>query len=97
VREFWTILKENTDLVGVLPFRLIFMDCDMPVMDGIQATKILKEEMKNGKLPAMPIVACTAFASQYHLDKCLEAGMSDTLTKPINLSKLDKIIKIWLK
>eukprot|EP00828_Plagiopyla_frontata_P011989 TRINITY_DN16729_c0_g1_i1.p2 TRINITY_DN16729_c0_g1~~TRINITY_DN16729_c0_g1_i1.p2 ORF type:complete len:304 (-),score=43.50 TRINITY_DN16729_c0_g1_i1:136-1047(-) len=52
-------------------FKLILMDINMPVMDGYTATKLLQEDMKNNKLPYMPIVACTAFASSLEKEAML--------------------------
>jgi CheY-like chemotaxis protein len=69
------------------------MDCDMPVMDGLEATRRLRELMKRGELPTMKIVACTAFAFQHELDKCVEAGMDQCITKPVNTAQVEAILR----
>ena len=66
-------------------FDVIIMDCDMPVLDGLEATRHIR------KLPAfaaVPIIAATAHALPANLDACRRAGMSDTLTKPLTLARL---------
>jgi PAS domain S-box-containing protein len=69
---------------------LILMDMQMPTMGGVEATiKIREQEHKNQHTP---IVALTAGALQEEKDKCLEAGMDDFLTKPIEFEKLEKVI-----
>ena len=66
-------------------FDVILMDCDMPVLDGLEATRRIR------KLPdfaAVPIIAATAHALPANLEACRHAGMSDTLTKPVTLARL---------
>ncbi len=78
---------------GTGHFDLVLMDCDMPVMDGISATKHIREwEQKNEK-PPIRIVALTAHAVQTQVDECFEAGMDEYLSKPIDISKLEKLLK----
>jgi signal transduction histidine kinase/CheY-like chemotaxis protein len=64
-------------------FEMVLMDCSMPVMDGYTATRILRERGER-----IPIVALTAAASPEERAKCLAAGMSDYLTKPVQLRSL---------
>ena len=66
-------------------FDVIIMDCDMPVLDGLEATRQIR------KLPgfaAARIIAATAHALPANLDACRHAGMSDTMTKPVSLARL---------
>eukprot|EP01016_Furgasonia_blochmanni_P056695 TRINITY_DN9711_c0_g2_i4.p1 TRINITY_DN9711_c0_g2~~TRINITY_DN9711_c0_g2_i4.p1 ORF type:complete len:126 (+),score=2.73 TRINITY_DN9711_c0_g2_i4:79-456(+) len=79
-----------------IPYRIIFMDCEMPVMDGLEATRILKGKMHFGEIPQMKVIACTAFAFQSELDKCTQAGMDDHVTKPINTQTLRQKLDKWL-
>ena len=73
-------------------FDVIFMDCQMPVMDGFEATQIIREMNKSGLIPAIPIVAMTANAVSGDREKCLAAGMDDYLTKPFEIGPfLDQI------
>jgi signal transduction histidine kinase/DNA-binding response OmpR family regulator len=75
------------------PFDLILMDIQMPVMDGLTATKLIRQEetLKN-----IPIVAMTAHAMHGDKEKSLAAGMNDHLTKPIALEKLVSMLNHWL-
>jgi len=75
------------------PIVLILMDLQMPVMDGYQTTKALRKLMESRKIPAVPIVALTANGTEADKKACLEAGMSDHLTKPLKESELVRILK----
>ncbi len=75
-------------------YHIIFMDCQMPVMDGFETTKILTEMMQTKKIEEIPIIGCTAFSDQGRLDAGYECGMKDILNKPISSSNL---IDIWKK
>ena len=66
--------------------KLILMDMKMPVMDGFEATKIIKS-----KYPEIKIIAQTAYALAYDEEKAKSAGCDDYLTKPLSLTLLDKI------
>ena len=75
-------------------FDLVFMDVQMPEMDGLQATAaIRKGEMKNGK--HIPIIAMTAHAMTGDKERCLGAGMDDYITKPIRREQLSDVLKRW--
>lgn len=76
-------------------FDLILMDCQMPVMDGYEATQHIRAS-KNGELNSnVPIIALTANAMSGDREKCVEAGMNDYLEKPVLLELLDQMIKKW--
>ena len=77
--------------------RLIFMDCQMPIMDGYQTTKALKKLIQENKIPDIPIVALTANDTESDKVKCLEAGMSDHLGKPIKTEKMKKILERYCR
>ena len=76
---------------------LILMDVQMPVMDGITATRHIRAwEMESG-LPHLPIAALTANAFEEDSKRCFEAGMDDFLAKPINAEALKVVIDKWVK
>jgi signal transduction histidine kinase/CheY-like chemotaxis protein len=72
-------------------FDLVLMDVQMPVMDGLQATEAIRE-WKPDPENHVPVVGLTAHASAEDRERCLEAGMDGYLTKPVNLSDLDKVL-----
>ena len=77
-------------------FKIIIMDINMPEMDGFEATTILKQRMKEGKMPNIPIIGCTADTDPSIRKKCLdEIFMDDFITKPINPNQLRKIIEYF--
>jgi len=78
-------------------YKLIFMDCQMPIMDGYEASRVLTALMKSAEIPETTIIGCTAFTAKNKLDECLASGMSGVITKPIVIDKLKNIIKKHLK
>jgi len=74
------------------PILMILMDCQMPIMDGYETTKMLKEKMKNKEIPEIPIVALTANHNENDQEDCRKAGMCDYLTKPLNEVLLRKVV-----
>jgi two-component system sensor histidine kinase/response regulator len=72
-------------------FDLIFMDIQMPEMDGLEATKAIRK-----REDAIPIIAMTANAMKGDKEKCLEAGMDDYMTKPIKRDLVFEMIKKWV-
>ncbi len=87
--------KEGIEALQQHDFSIIFMDCQMPDLDGYQATKLIREA-EHGTDRRIPIVAMTANAMKGDREKCLEAGMDEYLTKPIDTVKLKAVIKHWL-
>jgi signal transduction histidine kinase/ActR/RegA family two-component response regulator len=74
-------------------FNLVFMDIQMPEIDGIEATKIIRDK----GFERVPIVAMTAHAMKDVREKCLEAGMNDYISKPIRKEVIFEMIKKWAK
>lgn len=76
-------------------FDLILMDCQMPGMDGHEATKLIRQRQAN--FPRrVPIIALTANVMEGESDKCLAAGMDDYLSKPYTLAQLDSKLARWM-
>ncbi len=87
--------KEAIEHLGKDDYSLIFMDCQMPVMDGFEATKAIRnKEKQTGK--HVLIVALTASAMPADRERCLKCGMDDYLSKPINLQQLAQLVDKWL-
>ena len=76
-------------------FDLIFMDCQMPGMDGYQATKKIREQEKREGGKPVPIIALTAHAMPGNREQCLAAGMNDFLSKPFREKELEKVLRRW--
>ncbi len=76
-------------------YDLIFMDCQMPVMDGFEATRVIREPSSAVLRHDTPIIAVTAHAMVGDRERCLDAGMDDYLAKPINMEKLAEIMQHW--
>jgi PAS domain S-box-containing protein len=77
-------------------FDLIFMDCQMPIMDGFEATKEVREYEKKSNLIHIPIIALTANAMKGDKERCMQAGMDDYLSKPVRQKDFAGIIRKWL-
>ncbi len=75
-------------------YDLIFMDMEMPIMDGLEATRKIKEKTQHSHKPI--IIAMTANAMQEDRERCFEAGMDDFITKPITLQTIKQILVKWL-
>jgi PAS domain S-box-containing protein len=88
--------KEVLQQIEESHFDLILMDCQMPEMDGFEATRLIRL-LKNEKLRSIPIVALTANAMGGDDQKCLDAGMDDYLSKPFKKERLGEIVSKWLK
>ncbi len=88
--------REALTLLESQPFAMVLMDCQMPVLDGYEATRRLRLlEASQPDRCRTPIVALTADAMQGTSQRCLEAGMDDYLTKPLNLDRLIKTLDHW--
>ncbi len=88
--------KEALERLEQEPFDLILMDLQMPVMDGLEATKQIREQEKATDRH-IPILATTAHAMTLHRESCMAAGMDDYLTKPIHRADLYRAIEKWTK
>jgi CheY-like chemotaxis protein len=86
--------QEAVDGVMTVPYDLVLMDCQMPVMDGFEATRIIRE--REGQARHTCIVAVTANAMEGDRQRCLDAGMDDYLPKPFRANDLRRILERWL-
>ena len=73
-------------------FDLIFMDVQMPEVDGLKATKMIRKNLQYNK----PIIALTAFADESNVKECLNSGMSGFITKPISKTNIKKVLVEFL-
>ena len=88
---------EAIKLLQKYPYALVLMDCQMPEMDGYEATAQIRKSNNNTLNSKIPIIAMTANAMKGDRDKCLEAGMDDYLSKPVNPDRLADMLKKWLR
>jgi PAS domain S-box-containing protein len=86
--------QEALDMVAIKHYDLVLMDMQMPVMDGITATTEIR---KNANFDALPIIAMTANARLEDKEKCLNAGMQDHISKPIDPEELFRALLKWIK
>ena len=90
------VVSCGTDAVTLVSrhhYDIVFMDCNMPDMDGFEATELIRRQEGNKKHTV--IVALTANAIRGFREKCLAAGMDDYLSKPIRSSKLHEVVTRW--
>ena len=87
---------EAVDALSKADYDLVFMDCQMPVMDGYAATRAIREQEIRSQRHT-PIVAMTANAVPGDAEKCRQAGMDDYLSKPITRADLQRILDSWTR
>jgi CheY-like chemotaxis protein len=84
--------REVLDLLARQDFDLIFMDIQMPVMDGVEAARAIRQDESLGAKSSIPIIAMTAYAMTGDREVFLEAGMNDYLAKPVQMDGIRQII-----
>ncbi|KZY71014.1 hypothetical protein A3742_11305 [Oleiphilus sp. HI0071] len=89
--------QEALDLLNANPeeFVVVFMDCQMPVMDGYTAAGAIRRGEGGESYKAVPVIAMTANAMQGDREKCLDAGMDDYISKPIDVEVLSAKLSEW--
>lgn len=84
---------EALDQLEARDFDMVLMDCNMPVMDGYEASRQIR---RSGRWPQLPIVALTANAMSEERERCRAAGMSDYLAKPFRREELAVLLDMWI-
>ena len=84
--------KEAVNSLQNADYQLVLMDVQLPIMDGYEATSVIRNELKNN----IPIIATTAHALKGEREKCLEIGMNDYISKPLQEEAVLAIIQKWL-
>jgi len=77
-------------------FNAVLMDCQMPVMDGYEATQVIRGLEQSGSLKRIPVIAMTANAMEGDKDKCIQSGMDDYVAKPVKQDALMQVLSNWL-
>lgn len=93
------IADNGTEAISLLTkkkYDLVLMDIQMPEMDGLKASKIIRDQKSEVINHNVPIIALTAHAMESDKKACIEAGMDDYLVKPIEIKNLERILKKWL-
>ena len=84
---------EALRMLEILPYDLVLMDCQMPDMDGYQATAAIRQ--RRGPMRRIPVVAVTAHATQEAQRLCQDAGMDDYISKPVKRDDLVRVLDLW--
>jgi CheY-like chemotaxis protein len=85
--------REAVEMSERIPYDLIFMDCQMPELDGYAACREIRR--REGRGPRVTIVAMTAEALEGSRELCLEAGMDDYISKPVNRGEIREALRKW--
>ena len=79
-----------------IPYDLVLMDCQMPEMDGFEATEIIRQPGSDVLDPQVTVIAMTANAMQGDRERCIKCGMNDYLAKPVRSEALAEMLERWL-
>ena len=89
--------QEALNLLKKKPFDLVFMDVQMPVMDGLTATQKIRDPKSDVLNHKIPIIAMTANAMKGDKEMCFDAGMNDYVAKPVDPKEISEKIEKWVK
>jgi PAS domain S-box-containing protein len=88
--------REAIQALETIPYDIVFMDVQMPLMDGLEATRAIRSGKTGVPNPRIPIIAMTAHALKGDRERCLEAGMDDYISKPIAPQALAEALEKWV-
>ncbi|MBN1234605.1 MAG: response regulator [Methanotrichaceae archaeon] len=88
--------EEAVNALKTIPYDLVLMDCQMPEMDGFEATRCIRQDGSGALNPGIPIIAMTALAMQGDRERCIQAGMNDFIAKPVQKRELAVMLARWL-
>jgi CheY-like chemotaxis protein len=89
--------REAIEMLGKCAYDLVLMDCQMPEMDGFEATRIIRDRTSSVLDHEIPVVAMTANAFPEDRARALDSGMNDFLAKPVDRSMLANMLEKWLR
>ena len=87
--------KDAVEMAAKSNYKMILMDCQMPEMDGFEATRQIRSNEKNSSKKRTPVIALTAFAMKGDMGECLAAGMDDYISKPYTEEDLNEKLSKW--
>lgn len=87
--------QEAIEALQTIPYDLVLMDCQMPDMDGFEATRAIRRGGSKALNTRIPIIALTAFVLKGDREKCIQAGMNDFLAKPVLKKELEEMLARW--
>jgi CheY-like chemotaxis protein len=88
--------QEAVNVLQIIPYDLVLMDCQMPEMDGFEATRCIRSGASGVINPSISIIAMTASTMQRDRDMCIQAGMNDFIAKPVQKRELAEMLARWL-
>lgn len=88
--------QEAINALQTIPYDLVLMDCQMPEMDGFDATRCIRQQGSKALNPRIPIIAMTAATMQGDREKCIQVGMNDFIAKPVQKKGLAEMLARWL-
>jgi signal transduction histidine kinase/CheY-like chemotaxis protein len=88
--------RQALDILERESVDVVLMDCQMPEMDGFEATRRLRERERESGAEALPVIAMTANVMEGDRELCLQAGMDDYLGKPVRMDELESTLRRWL-